>query len=369
MDFRIYPVIVSLLFITTSVEAQEDNTAPEISFGAYLDMFYGYDFNQPTTTERLPYLYHHNRHASFNINHAVVSVKLNHPRYRANVAFQAGTYVLDNYSAEPDLYKTIFDANIGLALNKKSTIWLDVGIFGNSYIGFERTFNFTNVALSHNLISENVPYYFSGIRGSYTPDDHWYIALILANGWQRIQMVEGSSVPSLGTQVTYSFDKLEINWSGFLGTDDPDATRRMRVYNAFYGLFDINDKWNVHLGVDFGLQQISKGDSQLNSWFGVAALGQYTLSEKWQFGGRIEYFSDPNGVLVQSANNQFAYKTGGYSVNADFLIFKNLKWRMEARLFNGQNPIYPKDGATVNSNFFLLTALVFDFQSKPLNHP
>ena len=211
MDFRIYPVIVSLLFITTSVEAQEDNTSPEISFGAYLDMFYGYDFNQPTTTERLPYLYHHNRHASFNLNHAVVSVKLNHPRYRANVAFQAGTYVLDNYSAEPDLYKTIFDANIGLALNKKSTIWLDVGIFGNSYIGFERTFNFTNVALSHNLISENVPYYFSGIRGSYTPDDHWYIALILANGWQRIQMVEGSSVPSLGTQVTYSFDKLEIN--------------------------------------------------------------------------------------------------------------------------------------------------------------
>ena len=55
------------------VFSQGEATSPTLKIGAYLDLFYGYDFNKPTTEERLPYLYQHNRHASFNLNHGVLS--------------------------------------------------------------------------------------------------------------------------------------------------------------------------------------------------------------------------------------------------------------------------------------------------------
>ena len=360
-------LLITFVISSGAVSAQDETTPPLISLGAYLDIFYGYDFNQPKTKERLPYLYQHNRHASFNLNHAVIAVKLDHEKYRANLAFQSGTYVQDNYAAEPDIYKTIFDANFGLSLNRKNSIWLDVGIFGNSYIGFESTYSFSNFNIAHNLISENSPYYFTGVKATFLPNDHWTIAVLLTNGWQRIQMAEGSTIPSLGTQVTYTGNNFIINWSSFTGTDDPDATRRMRYFNDFYGLITINEHWRVNVGFDVGLQQVSKGSNELNSWFGTAAMAQYTLSDKWQFAGRFEYFSDPNGAIIQSIDNQYAYKTGGYSVNADYYILKNLKWRLEARLFNSGNPIYPKASGNVKNNFFLLTALTFDFHSKPLN--
>ena len=111
MRFLRSSLIVLLSFSSLMALAQENDKetiAPLVSVGGYINLFYGYDFNQPLTTERLPYLYQHNRHASFNLNHAVVSVKLDHERYRANLAFQGGTYVEDNYLLEPDLYKTIF---------------------------------------------------------------------------------------------------------------------------------------------------------------------------------------------------------------------------------------------------------------------
>ena len=329
-------------------------------------MFYGYDFNKPTTEERLPYLYQHNRHASFNLNHGVISLELNGSRYRANLAFQSGSYVRDNYSSEPDIYKTIFNANVGFAFNKSQTIWLDVGIFGNSFIGFESTWSHSNYNVGHNLISENVPYYMTGVKATFLPNDQWNIAVLLLNGWQRIKMVEGSTIPSLGTQVTYSKNNYSINWSSFLGTNDPDISRRMRYYNNFYGLLNLNDHWNLELGFDVGIQQVEKGSSDVYSWYGTSFNAQYVLNEKWQFAGRIEYYSDPNEVIVESIDNQSGYKTSGYSLNADYLVLKNLKWRLEARYFHSPDPIYPKENGPVSNNFFLLTVLSFNFESKPI---
>jgi len=339
---------------------EQDDIETEVQLGLYLDIFYGYDFNTPVTNTRLPYLFHHNRHNEFNLNHGVVAVRVDNPKYRANLSLQGGTYVLDNYSGEPELYRNIFDANIGLSLNKSNSIWLDAGIFGNSYIGFEGTFSNGNMNLGNNLISENVPYYKTGVKTSFTPNDDWFFALFILNGWQRIKKVEGNSMLSYGTQVTFTKNQVTLNWSTFVGTDDPDRTRRIRFFNNLYALFALSDHWNMALGFDYGIQQRGKGSSEYDSWYGTALIAQYVINNKWALAGRYEHYYDPEEVIVNSVDPLNGYITSGYSANVDYHILDNLLWRFEARYLSSSFNIYPKNGSAIPDNFFLLTAITYE---------
>ena len=168
----------------------------------------------------------------------------------------------------------------------------------------ESTWSHDNIKVGHNLISENVPYFMTGIKATYLPNDNWTVALLMLNGWQRIKMVEGSTLPSFGTQLTYKKYNYTINWSSFIGTDDPDVSRRMRFYNNFYGILNLNVKWSFQLGFDFGIQNVSKGSTSVESWFGTVTIVKYRLGEKWRIGGRAEYYSDPFEVLVTSIDPQ-----------------------------------------------------------------
>jgi len=355
--FAPFCLCLFLQWFIIPVHGQNDHS-PEVSVGAYLDIFYGYDFNKPTTEQRLPYLYHHNRHNEFNLNHGYIFLKVDDEKYRANLAFQGGTYVRDNYSTEPQLYQNILDANIGLALNTNRTLWLDAGIFGNSWIGFESTESYPNFNLEHNLVSENVPYFMSGAKATFEGIENWSFAVLAVNGWQRIKRVPGNSLLSFGTQVNYSTgDRLQLNWSTFIGTDDPDSTRRMRYFHDLYAIFKVATRWELALGFDFGIQQKSKGSESYDGWYGLVAIVRYEFDPRTYTAARYEYYRDPNEVIVQSLDPLRGYTTSGVSLNLDRWIHDRILGRLEGRYFFANDTIYPEGSALVTSNFFIVASL------------
>lgn len=92
-----------LLIASFGLSAQENDgwkQAPKVSGMIFMDVFYTYDFNQPQSTLRQPFLYNHNRHNELNLNLSLVKLEIENPKYRANVALQTGTYPNDNYAAE-----------------------------------------------------------------------------------------------------------------------------------------------------------------------------------------------------------------------------------------------------------------------------
>ncbi len=130
----------------TPLAAQADSAWRQplaLTILGFVDVFYAYDFNRPEETTRQPFLYNHNRHHEFNLNLGLVKAGIENAKYRANLALQTGTYANDNYAAEPGLLKNIFEANIGLSLNRKNTLWLDAGILP-SHIGFESALSTDN---------------------------------------------------------------------------------------------------------------------------------------------------------------------------------------------------------------------------------
>ncbi|MBW2961097.1 porin [Mesonia aestuariivivens] len=348
-------LFITLFLTSASTFAQEDSTwqqKPQVNLVGFADVFYVYDFNQPQGTQRQSFLYNHNRHNEFNLNLGLVKLNVEHSKYRANLALQTGTYANDNYAAEPGVLKNIFEANIGISLNKENNLWLDAGILP-SHIGFESAISMDNPTLTRSLLAENSPYFLTGAKLTFNPNEKWELAGLVANGWQRIQRLEGNSLLSFGTQVNYSpTDKVTLNWSTFIGTDDPDDTRRMRYFNNLYGQFQLTEKLNLIAGFDLGVQQRFKESSDYDVWLTPIIIGKYSLNDKWKTAIRAEYYQDETGIIIPTGTRN-GFQTTGLSVNLDYSPTPRIACRVEARWLNSKDAIFENKSNLVKDNFIV----------------
>jgi hypothetical protein len=356
-------IMTVLCLMSMNLAAQHDSTwqqQPELNILGFADVFYVYDFNQPPGTERQPFLFNHNRHNEFNLNLGLVKFSLEHPKYRANFALQTGVYANDNYVAEPGLLKNIFEANIGISLNKKNNLWLDAGVLP-SHLGFESAISMDNMTLTRSLLAESSPYFLSGAKITYSPNDKWEIAGLIVNGWQRIQRLPGNSLPSFGTQVNFSpTEKVTLNWSSFIGTDDPDETRRMRYFNNFYGQFQVAEKFDLIAGFDLGAQQSTKNSSTYDLWFSPIIIGQLSISKYWKTAVRAEYYQDETGIIIPTGTSN-GFRTTGLSLNFDYSPTQNIVCRLEGRWLDSKDNIFETNTTPTNNNFIIGTSIAIKF--------
>lgn len=346
------------LLCLINCHAQTDSVwqqKPKIQTSGLVDVFYVYDFNKPTTNFRQSFLYNHNRHNEFNLNLGILKVAIDHPKYRSNLAFHSGTYVNDNYIEEQGLMKMLSEANVGISVSKKNKLWIDAGIFA-SHIGFESAISIDNWTMTRSLLAENSPYFLSGLKSTYKPNDKWEFTGIICNGWQRIKRLEGNSLLSFGSQIVYNKkEKIKLNWSTFIGTDDPDSTRRIRIFNNVYGQFQLAKKIGLIAGFDFGLQQNSKFSSKYESWYSPVLIAQYSFTDHWKASVRAEYYFDNLGVIIPTGTPN-GFQVSGLSLNLDYFPNKNIVCRIEGRVFKSRDSIFQMPNAMTHNNIFIGTS-------------
>jgi hypothetical protein len=177
------------------------------------------------------------------------------------------------------------------------------------------------------------------------------------NGWQRIQKIDDNQTPAFGTQVTFKpTGKVALNWSTYVGNEQPDVDKKWRYFNDFYGTFKLTDKTSVIAGFDIGAQQSAKGSSDYDVWYTPCAIIQYKLTDKIQLAARGEYYQDKKGVIIATGTPN-GFKTYGFSANLDYLPVENVMFRIEARTLNSKDDIFLKDNNPTNSNVFITTSL------------
>jgi hypothetical protein len=248
----------------------------------------------------------------------------------------AGTYSNANLSAEPGVLKNIYEANAGINLSKKKQLWIDIGVFA-SHIGFESAIGKDCWNMTRSILADNSPYYESGIKLSYTSDNgKLFASALVLNGWQRIQKVNGNSLPSFGWQITGKpNDKILINSSSFIGTDKDDETRQMRYFHNLYAIFNVTEKFGLITGFDIGAEQKAKGSKAYNVWYSPVLIARYQPINKLALAARFEYYSDRNGVIISTGTpNGFA--TLGYSLNVDVIPIADALIRIEGRLLQSR---------------------------------
>lgn len=351
-------VYILLLCTVMSVVAFGQDT---LTISGYLETYYVYDFNKPSNHFRPSYVYSHNRHNEINLNIGFVRAAYSSDRVRANLALMAGTYANANLASEPGVLKNVFEANAGIKISTSSDVWLDVGILP-SHIGFESAVGKDCWNLTRSILAENSPYYEAGARISFTSaDGKWYLTGLLLNGWQRIQRVDGNSLPSFGTQVSFKPNaSVTLNSSTFIGTNKPDSVRQMRYFHNFYGIFQLTDKVGLTLGFDYGLEEKGATITRTNSWFSPVVIAKIGLTPRASFAVRGEYYDDRHGVIISSGGPD-GFRATGVSANFDYLILPNAMWRIEARRFSSDDEIFTDDNGQRKSDTFVSTALAISF--------
>jgi hypothetical protein len=353
-------IVGSDLFAQDSAKTAEPASNP-LSFSGFVEAYYQYDFNKPTDNNRPGFLYSHNRHNEFNVNLAFVKGSYTADKIRANIALAAGTYMNANYTAEPGVLKNIYEANVGTKISKIKNLWVDVGIF-SSHIGFESAHSPSCLILTRSIIADNTPYFESGAKITYTSDNSkWLLSAMALNGWQRIHRVDGNSLMSWGSQITFAASsKTTVNYSTFFGTDKPDSTRQWRHFHNLYGIFKLSDKLEMILGVDLGQEQVAKGSGKYNSWYGAAGILHYAFAKTWAAAVRAEYYSDEHGVII-STGTPNGFKTSGYSINFDKRVNDNFLWRTEFRAFQSKDAVFTRDGSPRKNNSAITTSFALSF--------
>ncbi|TGE29183.1 porin [Hymenobacter metallicola] len=343
---------------TDTVAATSPAPANPLTFYGFVDGYYGYDFRHPNTTTRPAFLYSHNRQNEFTVNQGLVGLRYDNGQVRGAIGLQAGSYVAANYAAEDPVFKHLYEAYAGFRPFQKA--WLDVGIF-SSHIGFESAISKDNWTLTRSVMAENSPYYEAGARFTYEVAPTLTLTGLVLNGWQNIR--ENNQAKAVGTQLQWKpTDKLLLNSSTFFGNEQPqDSVRRRRYFHDFYLSYAPTTQLSLALVFDVGKQENEQGAGRADTWHTGAALVRYKLAEKWSATARAEYYRADRGVIINSSMPRMgdaAFKVHGASLTLDYAPARNVLFRVEGRVLQAPNPIFPRPDGTPAPSYGNLTSSI-----------
>jgi hypothetical protein len=356
--------ILLLLFglFSSKLMAQVGNDNPKIKLtvSGYTEAYFVSDFKHTQKGKRQTFYYNYNRNKQLQFNQSILKFNISSPKIAMNLALHSGTYVQDNYASESNFAKHILEANINVALNNKKTIYLTAGIIP-SHLGFESSVAFDNWNLTRSLLAEQSPYYETGLKFTYKPNEKYEFATLFLNGWQKINPLNFKALRSLGTQFKYTPNaNINFNWSLYAGSESRGVFSDFRIFNNFYSQLNLNKSWRFLLGFDLGLQQKYQQANEYNFWYSPIFISQFSFNDKLKAAIRFERYQDKKNIIVAVAENT-AFVANGLSFNTDYFIRPNLLLRMELRGLYSSANVFRSDVSQTTNNRFFATSLAYKF--------
>lgn len=362
------PAVLPCQAADTAGRAEPD-TAVSVTFGGFVDGYYAYDFDRPPDIDR-SFTTQPARHDEFNINLAFVEANLASQRYRGRLAVQYGTSVQSNYAGEPrigtvsgpDVARFIQEAYAGVRL--ASTLWVDGGIFF-SHIGSETWVSRDSWTYTRSLIAEFSPYYETGVRATWEVTPRLVATGVVVNGWQNIS--ETNSDKAVGIRLDFALTpRITLTYDNLLGNEAPDTARsRLRTFHEVIAKY-ADGAYGLLLTVDAGTQR-RPSDGGTSTWYGAAAIGKYRVTQRVALSGRVEYYGDPDQVIVAAPAAE-GFRAWGGSVGVDVQPAPRIFWRTELRAFRARHEVFPErsgagDGDTklAKGDGFVVTSLGLTF--------
>lgn len=332
--------------------------APGVALSGYLEAYFSGDPARPADDTRQGPFFNFSRVNEAAVNLALVQVALDRPNARARLGLMAGTYAKANLAAEPAALRNLYEASVGVKLGDTHDVWLDAGVMP-SHIGFESAVGAENWTLTRSIAAENSPYYMAGARLGWTRQDRqWSAAAVLLNGWQRMARPDGVTLPSWGTQVTWTpAHRFTVNWSTFSGYERPG---QLRLFSNLYTQLPLGERWDLTALFDTGREKRAAGNGH-SRWSTTALVTRFRLDERHSFGARVERYMDPDGVIVAVGSTPGLVATG-ISLNYDRRFRDDVLWRVEVRHVGSRDAVFfDADRNASRSNLFLTTSLSIRF--------
>jgi hypothetical protein len=343
-------------------EVSDSSSKGAWKFNAYAESFFCVRQRLETGQNISDFQFNHNRGNIIGLNQVSQGVEYLSKDFRFNLALHTGTYVEDNYAAEPAYLQPINRAYVGYRVSKKRNVWLDAGVFP-SYIGFESVNAFDNATATRSLLAENSPYFLTGIRANYPISPKNEFNFYVLTGWQRIKPQNNNSLPSFGWQWIHAFpNQSKFNWSFWAGADHPDSSRKWRYFNNFYWQGK-KGKWSYTVGFDIGMEQEKKTAKSFFIWYSPVLITQYSISNKWRSAFRIEHYADPHSVITKPANGS-AVRASSQSINVDYSPRPSILCRVEWRSLQAKEPVFFQRDKYANKTSYTTLTIAYQLNAN-----
>lgn len=335
MQSQIQRIIVLLLltgiFFTAKSFAQKKKSVT-FKLSGYMDVYYaGYtDSVETNTYQKFPVISPKNNWLGLNI--VQLTAQLSSNRFRSTVTLHYGDIPLSAWSPSLNL---IQEANIGVKLGKK--IWLDAGFF-KTHIGTEAFVPKDNIASSLSIITFYEPWFQTGVKLAYTPNDKLFFCLHALLGYNTF--VENNKKKSFGISASYTFnDKGSIGYNNLFGDETPDSihSSHFRFLHNLVFNYQVTPKFKVQIGGDLISQRrsgIIDSNKTAIAYGGIATL-KYQLIPKFGIYARGEIFDDKDGFLTgiinDTKNKLTGFKLWGITAGLEYKPEENTFIRLEGR--------------------------------------
>ncbi len=335
-----------------------------------LDVYYGYNFNNPIGRVNLLRAYDVSSNA-FSLNQA--SLILKHDpvpaagrRFggRLDLQFGQATETLQGSAANeprPEVYRPVFQVYGTYVLPAGKGLTLDVGKFASS-LGFENNYSKDQLNYSRSYWFNFLPFYHMGARANYKFTDAVAVNYWAVNGTQQTEPFNGFKDQFFG--LTLQPHKT-VNWTlnYYLGQEHPDVvffpnggappnspteqglpfqpitnapSGRLHIFDSYVS-WQSTPKLTFALEGDYVIERLLK-ESSPSRVTGGAAYGRYQISPKTAFAIRGEYLNDHGGLF--SAKTQ-ALKE--FTLTYDYKLAASLLVRTEFRRDFSNLPFFLTD--------------------------
>jgi hypothetical protein len=97
-----------------------------------------------------------------------------------------------------------------------------------------------------------------------------------------------------------------------------------------------------------------------NTWYSPGLLAHYRLTPQLAVAARVEYYQDPDGVII-SSNSPKGFKTSGYSLNLDYGPARHVLVRVEGRLLEARDAIFIRRSGPAHNSTTITSSMAISF--------
>jgi|HubBroStandDraft_1064217.scaffolds.fasta_scaffold06633_3 hypothetical protein len=319
---------------------------------AFVDGYYSYNYNQPTNSAngQINDLYNFNDKTD-TVDLSAVKLTLNHDPapFGAHFDFFYGrTNGLVTAGLQGDYIEQAF---LSLKPPAAKGFEADFGRFVTS-AGAEVIEAKDNWDYSRSLLfAWAIPYTHFGLRTSMPVSKTETIGVQVVNGWNVLTKNNGWATVGLTSALTRTKYTWDLNF--YTGPENALPGHGYRNLVDTTLLLTPNSKFNAYVNYDWGWNhdaivgtgESATGDTNINTWQGVAFAAHQQINGAFAVAGRYEYFTDPNGFETGTAQhlNEF---TGTFEYKVPKMP-QALVTRAEYRHDQSDEPFFHKDAHTM----------------------
>lgn len=330
-------------------------SAAQLETSAFVDFYYGYNFNKVDPALR-----------TFDVQHNSFSLSL------AEVAFakvptadsRVGGRIDLTFGPTADLVAA-FEPGGGdeivrnlqqgyISVMASDALTFDVGKFvtphGAEVIESQSNWNYTRSI----LFGYAIPFYHTGLRASLVASEQLTLTGLVVNGWNNSFETNSDKTFAVSAAITPTE---QLSWFATVmtGKDFGDGSSPADGEEDLVTLFDTTlsfaatDMLSLMANFDYGMW----GDVK---WWGVAGYARIQPQENWAVAGRVEYIDDSEGGFMTIGE-----KAQSFTLTSDHTVLDDLIARIEFRLDKTDSDQFAKDDGTFsNTQPSLTVGMVYD---------